>query len=138
MNRDMLSRRLEKRGHTITTAVDGAAGVARAKAEAPDIILMDLIMPGIDGAEATRQIMQESPCVVLVVTATTVGNRDLVSNMINWLSSDEDLISIRPKETEDRPLNVSTQKLNAIFWLSILIFPGAVVAFGLATWWKRR
>jgi ABC-type uncharacterized transport system involved in gliding motility auxiliary subunit len=67
-----------------------------------------------------------------------LGNRDLFSNMINWLSSDQDLISIRPKETEDRPLNVSTQKLNSIFWLSVLIFPGAVVAFGLATWWKRR
>ncbi|MGA7235198.1 MAG: GldG family protein [Bryobacteraceae bacterium] len=67
-----------------------------------------------------------------------LGNRDLFSNMVNWLSSDEDLISIRPKETEDRPLNVSTQKLNMLFWLSILIFPGAVVAFGLATWWKRR
>ena len=67
-----------------------------------------------------------------------LGNRDLFSNMINWLASDEDLISIRPKETEDRPLNLSTQKLNMIFWLSILIFPGAVVMFGLATWWKRR
>jgi ABC-type uncharacterized transport system involved in gliding motility auxiliary subunit len=67
-----------------------------------------------------------------------LGNRDLFSNMINWLSSDEDLISIRPKETEDRPLTISTQKLNSIFWLSILIFPGAVVAFGLAAWWKRR
>jgi ABC-type uncharacterized transport system involved in gliding motility auxiliary subunit len=67
-----------------------------------------------------------------------LGNRDLFSNMINWLASDEDLISIRPKETEDRPLTISTQKLNSIFWLSILIFPGAVVAFGLAAWWKRR
>jgi ABC-type uncharacterized transport system involved in gliding motility auxiliary subunit len=67
-----------------------------------------------------------------------LGNRDLFTNMVNWLASDEDLISIRPKETEDRPLNVTTQKLNMIFWLSILIFPGAVVAFGLATWWKRR
>ena len=67
-----------------------------------------------------------------------LGNRDLFSNMINWLASDEDLISIRPKATEDRPLNVSTQKLNMVFWLSVVIFPGAVVAFGLATWWKRR
>ena len=67
-----------------------------------------------------------------------LGNRDLMSNMINWLSSDEDLISIRPKEPEDRPLNLTTQKLNTMFWLSILIFPGAIVAFGLATWWKRR
>lgn len=67
-----------------------------------------------------------------------LGNRDLFSNMVNWLSSDEDLISIRPKETEDRPLNLTTQKLSSVFWLSVLIFPGAIVAFGLATWWKRR
>jgi ABC-type uncharacterized transport system involved in gliding motility auxiliary subunit len=67
-----------------------------------------------------------------------LGNRDLFSNMINWLASDEDLISIRPKETEDRPLNLSTQKLNAIFWMSVLIFPLGVVGFGLAAWWKRR
>jgi two-component system response regulator WspF len=44
----------------------------------PEIILMDLIMPGIDGAETTRRIMQATPCVILVVTATTVGNRDMV------------------------------------------------------------
>jgi ABC-type uncharacterized transport system involved in gliding motility auxiliary subunit len=67
-----------------------------------------------------------------------LGNRDLFSNMINWLASDEDLISIRPKEAEDRPLTLSTQKLNSVFWLSVLIFPGAIVAFGLAAWWKRR
>ena len=67
-----------------------------------------------------------------------LGNRDLFSNMVNWLASDEDLISIRPKETEDRPLNLTTQKLNAIFWMSVLIFPLGVVGFGLAAWWKRR
>ena len=44
----------------------------------PDIILMDLIMPGIDGAETTRRIMRSTPCVILVVTATTIGNRDKV------------------------------------------------------------
>jgi ABC-type uncharacterized transport system involved in gliding motility auxiliary subunit len=66
------------------------------------------------------------------------GNRDLFLNMINWLTADEDLISIRPKAPEDRPLNISAQKMNMVFWLSIVIFPLAVVGFGMATWWKRR
>jgi len=66
------------------------------------------------------------------------GNRDLFLNMINWLTADEDLISIRPKSPEDRPLNLSPQKLNTVFWLSVVIFPLGVVGFGLATWWKRR
>lgn len=66
------------------------------------------------------------------------GNRDLFLNMINWLTADEDLISIRPKAPEDRPLNISGQKLSLVFWLSVVIFPLAVVGFGLATWAKRR
>ena len=66
------------------------------------------------------------------------GNRDLFLNMVNWLSADEDLISIRPKSPEDRPLNMSAQKLNSVFWLSVVIFPLGVVGFGMATWWKRR
>ena len=59
-------------------------------------------------------------------------------NMINWLTADEDLISIRPKAPEDRPLNMSAQKLGMVFWLSVVIFPLGVVGFGMATWWKRR
>ncbi len=66
------------------------------------------------------------------------GNRDLLLNMMNWLTADEDLISIRPKSPEDRPLNMSAQKLGTVFWLSVVIFPLAVVGFGMATWWKRR
>jgi ABC-type uncharacterized transport system involved in gliding motility auxiliary subunit len=66
------------------------------------------------------------------------GNRDLFLNMVNWLNADEDLISIRPKAADDRPLNISAQKLNMVFWLSVVIFPLGVVGFGMATWWKRR
>lgn len=73
-----------------------------------------------------------------IVGSRPLGNRDLMVNIVNWLSSDEDLISIRPKSREDRPLNLTTQRLNIVFWLGIVVFPLAVVGAGLATWWKRR
>jgi CheY-like chemotaxis protein len=56
MNRDMLSRRLIRRGYEVAVAVDGAQGVAMAQSEKPDLVLMDLSLPGIDGWEATRRI----------------------------------------------------------------------------------
>ena len=56
MNRDMLSRRLTKAGHSVTMAFDGAQGVEMARGGGHDIILMDMSLPVIDGWEATRQI----------------------------------------------------------------------------------
>ena len=56
MNRDMLSRRLERRGYQVIIAEDGATGVTTAKSETPDLILMDMSLPVMDGWEATRQI----------------------------------------------------------------------------------
>jgi CheY-like chemotaxis protein len=56
MNRDMLSRRLERKGFTVLVAVDGAEGVSKARGELPDLILMDMNLPILDGWEATRQI----------------------------------------------------------------------------------
>jgi CheY-like chemotaxis protein len=56
MNRDMLSRRLARRGHDVLVAVDGAEGVARASADLPDLILMDMSLPVMDGWDATRRI----------------------------------------------------------------------------------
>ena len=58
MNRDMLSRRLERRGHHVVMAEDGQRGVEMAQTEAPEIILMDMSLPGIDGWEAARLIKQ--------------------------------------------------------------------------------
>ena len=60
------------------TANDGGEAVAQTREDRPDLILMDLYMPGIDGVEATRQIMSELPCAILLVTATVSGHLDKV------------------------------------------------------------
>jgi two-component system cell cycle response regulator DivK len=59
MNRDMLSRRLARRGYQIVIAVDGGEGIAAASAERPDLILMDMSLPVVDGWEATRRLKAE-------------------------------------------------------------------------------
>ena len=71
MNRDMLTRRLEKRGYTISIAVDGGEGVAKAKAEAPDLILMDMSLPVLDGWDATRQVKADPATANIPVIALT-------------------------------------------------------------------
>ena len=60
MNRDMLSRRLQRKGYEVLIAIDGAQGVAMAAAETPDLILMDMSLPVIDGWEATRRLKASS------------------------------------------------------------------------------
>src|SRR5919197_6514932 len=71
MNRDMLSRRLERRGYEVIVAVDGEDGVARAKADGPDLVVMDLSLPGIDGWEATRQLKAADETKAIPVLALT-------------------------------------------------------------------
>jgi ABC-type uncharacterized transport system involved in gliding motility auxiliary subunit len=66
------------------------------------------------------------------------GNRDLAMNMMNWLSSDEDLISIRPKEPTDRRLTLNRRQMSTIFYSSVLAIPLLVILTGLSVWWKRR
>jgi ABC-type uncharacterized transport system involved in gliding motility auxiliary subunit len=66
------------------------------------------------------------------------GNRDLALNAMNWLSSDEDLISIRPKEPEDRRITMTRAQMNWVRITSQFLFPLAVVIAGFSVWWRRR
>jgi two-component system response regulator WspF len=66
------------------TANDGAEAIALARVDRPDLILMDLLMPGTDGVEATRRIMGESPCAILVVTATISGHLNKVYQAMGY------------------------------------------------------
>jgi len=80
LNRDMLSRRLERRGFQVLIAVDGAQGVAMAQSEAPDLVLMDMSLPVVDGWEATRRLKAAPETRAVPIIALTshamVGDRD--------------------------------------------------------------
>jgi ABC-type uncharacterized transport system involved in gliding motility auxiliary subunit len=66
------------------------------------------------------------------------GNSDLAMNTMNWLSSDEDLISIRPKPQEDRKVNMTNAQFNWVRLSSQFLLPGALLLAGLSVWWRRR
>jgi two-component system cell cycle response regulator DivK len=77
MNRDMLSRRLQRKGFEVLLAVDGAMGVAVARERAPDLILMDMSLPVVDGWEATRQLKADPrlrSIPVIALTAHAMAN----------------------------------------------------------------
>jgi two-component system, cell cycle response regulator DivK len=71
MNRDMLSRRLARRGYEVVIAVDGAEGVEKAGTEAPALILMDMSLPVVDGWDATRRIKAAPATRAIPVIALT-------------------------------------------------------------------
>ncbi|MBW1788223.1 MAG: response regulator [Deltaproteobacteria bacterium] len=80
MNRDMLMRRLKRKGYEVVIAVDGEEGVAKARSETPELVLMDISLPVIDGWEATRQIKsvqgtQSIPIIALTAYAMA-GDRE--------------------------------------------------------------
>ncbi|MEO6970393.1 MAG: response regulator [Chthoniobacterales bacterium] len=71
MNRDMLSRRLVRKGYEVVLAVDGPSGVAMAQSESPDLVLMDMSLPTVDGWEATRRLKADASTQHIPVIALT-------------------------------------------------------------------
>jgi CheY-like chemotaxis protein len=71
MNRDMLSRRLERRGYTVVCAMDGQEGVAQARAQRPDLVLMDMSLPVLNGWEATQQLKADPATSAIPIIALT-------------------------------------------------------------------
>jgi len=80
MNRDMLSRRLVRRGYEVSVAVDGAEGIAEAKRSLPDLIIMDMSLPVLDGWQSTKALKEQSETRSIPVLALTAhamaGERD--------------------------------------------------------------
>jgi ABC-type uncharacterized transport system involved in gliding motility auxiliary subunit len=66
------------------------------------------------------------------------GNRDLFLNTVNWLAQQENLISIRAKDPEDRRITLTAKQEQVIFYLTVLVVPGLILLAGVQTWWRRR
>ena len=66
------------------------------------------------------------------------GNRDLFMNTVNWLSQQENLIAIRPREAADRRITLTANTSTAMFWLTIVLIPAMVLGTGIFSWWRRR
>lgn len=65
-------------------------------------------------------------------------NADLFMNAVNWLAQQENLISIRPRDPEDRRIVLTADQERRIFWLTVFIIPGLILIAGIQTWWRRR
>jgi CheY-like chemotaxis protein len=76
MNRDMLSRRLAMRGFDVVVAIDGSSGAAAATGEQPDLILMDVSLPDMDGLEVTRRLRAQPATAAIPVIALTAHSME--------------------------------------------------------------
>jgi ABC-type uncharacterized transport system involved in gliding motility auxiliary subunit len=121
-------------------APDSPAGAAEGKAA-------DGTTPA-DGAKPAEGDAAKKPQMRLVVmgdsdfasnaAAGIQGNADLFVNMNNWLTQQEDLISIHPRDAGDRRITMTQDQQRNLFWLSLLIIPGMILGSGVYTWSKRR
>jgi ABC-type uncharacterized transport system involved in gliding motility auxiliary subunit len=89
-------------------------------------------------AEIRVAVVGDSDFVANNYIAVTRGNSNLFMNTINWLAQQENLISIRPREPEDRRLTITTTQQRNLMLLSLLVIPALIFASGVYTWWRRR
>lgn len=109
MNRDMLSRRLERRGYTTLLAIDGETGIDMARLERPDLILMDMSLPGIDGWEATRLLKADPNMCKIPIIALTA----------HAMSDDRDRsISAGCDDYDTKPVDINRLLAKIEHWLS--------------------
>jgi ABC-type uncharacterized transport system involved in gliding motility auxiliary subunit len=83
-------------------------------------------------------VVGDSDFVSNALAGAPVANLDLFLNMVNWITEDEDLISIRPRDAEDRRIFMNEQQQKNVAYLSLLFIPLAVLITGTIVWWGRR
>ena len=100
---------------------------------------------GVAGKYNTGQVNHEGRFVVFGSSRFAVngyikfgGNRDLVGNSLNWLAADEDMISIRPKDPEDRRIQLTGQQMGVVRYTTLILLPLLIALAGFSVWWQRR
>lgn len=88
--------------------------------------------------ETRMAVVGDSDFIANELASAPVLNADLFLNMVNWVAQDEALISIRPREPEDRRIFLTPQQTTNILLLSLLIIPGVILVTGFSVWWGRR
>ncbi|HJS74891.1 MAG TPA: Gldg family protein [Vicinamibacteria bacterium] len=83
-------------------------------------------------------VVGDSDFIANELAEAPVLNADLFLNMVNWVAEDEDLISVRPREAEDRRIFLSSQQMTNVILFSLLIVPGVILVTGISVWWGRR
>jgi len=83
-------------------------------------------------------VVGDSDFIANELASAPVLNADLFLNMVNWVAQDEDLISIRPREPEDRRIFLSSQQMTNVLLFSLLVVPGVILVTGISVWWGRR
>lgn len=111
-------------GAAVSAPVDAPADAAKANGDAPKPESRMVVMGDSDFA-SNRWL-------------GIPGNRDLFLNTVNWLAQQENLISIRARDPEDRRITLTADQDRRILWITVFIIPGLILAAGVHTWWRRR
>lgn len=125
MNRDMLSRRLSRKGFEVLIAVDGLQGVAMAAQDKPDLILMDMSLPGIDGWEATRRLKADAATQAIPVIALTA--HAMTDDRAKALAAGCDDFDTKPVDLP-RLLNKIGHLLEDRFTVSDIVLPAVTAS----------
>jgi ABC-type uncharacterized transport system involved in gliding motility auxiliary subunit len=83
-------------------------------------------------------VVGDSDFITNELASAPVLNSDLFLNMVNWAAEDEDLISIRPREPEDRRIFLEPFQMTNVLLFSLLLVPGLLLVTGISVWWGRR
>ena len=133
-----ISRSTTETGN-VTLSEQGESTVAPEPTSDASTLLESAANPSGDGQNIeTRLVVVGDSDFAANYSLGIQGNRDLFLNIANWLTQQENLVAIRPREPEDRRITLTADQQLRIFWLSVFMIPGVILGTGIYTWWLGR